>query len=112
MNARALTFGVAGLLLALALPGPAAAAKRATSFTLANGLQLIVLPDHRLPIVTHVVYYRAGSADDPPDRTGLAHFLEHLMFKGTKRYPTGQYDLIVNRFGGTNNAYTSTDKTY
>ena len=105
-------WGAAGLFLALSLLAPAAAAPRATSFTLANGLQLIVLPDHRLPIVTHVVYYRAGSADDPPERTGLAHFLEHLMFKGTKRFPTGQYDLIINRFGGANNAYTSTDKTY
>ncbi len=105
-------FGLTGLVLAALSLAPASAAPRATSFTLANGLQLVVLPDHRLPVVTHVVYYRAGSADDPPDRTGLAHFLEHLMFKGTKRYPTGQYDLIVNRFGGTNNAYTSTDKTY
>ena len=112
MNWRGIRFWLAGLFLLGVMLAPAAAAPRAVGFTLANGLQLVVIPDHRLPIVTHVVYYRAGSADDPPGRSGLAHFLEHLMFKGTKRYPTGQYDLIVNRFGGANNAYTSTDKTY
>lgn len=90
----------------------ALAAEPATTFTLANGLQVVVLPDHRLPVVTHAVYYRAGSADDPPGQTGIAHYLEHLMFKGTKRFPNGQYDLIVTRAGGTNNAYTSNDKTY
>jgi zinc protease len=87
-------------------------AEPASAFTLANGLQVVVLPDHRLPIVTHIVYYRAGSADDPPGESGIAHFTEHLMFKGTKRYPTGQYDLYVTRAGGTNNAFTSNDKTY
>ena len=90
----------------------ARAADISTSFTLANGLQVVVLPDHRLPMVTHAVFYRAGSADDPPGQTGIAHFLEHLMFKGTKRYPTGQYDLFVTRAGGANNAFTSNDKTY
>lgn len=88
------------------------AAGRATTFELSNGLQLVVLPDHSLPIVTHMVFFRAGSADDPPGRTGVAHYLEHLMFKGTERYPTGQFDQIVMRAGGANNAYTSTDKTY
>ncbi len=85
---------------------------KAVSFTLPNGLQLLVLPDHGVPVVTHMVFYRAGSADDPPGRTGVAHYLEHLMFKGTARYPTGQFDRIVMRAGGANNAYTSTDKTY
>lgn len=90
----------------------AVAAGRATSFTLPNGLQLVVIPDHALPVVTHMVFFKAGSADDPAGHSGVAHYLEHLMFKGTNRYPTGQFDQIVMRAGGTNNAYTSVDKTY
>ncbi len=110
---RSLSTALALLFCAGNLPqGAAQAGSRATSFTLANGLQLVVIPDHRLPVVTHMVFYRAGSADDPPGQSGLAHYLEHLMFKGTVRYPTGTYDLMVTRAGGTNNAYTSTDKTY
>ena len=103
---------LAGILLICGLARTGAAAEPVATFTLANGLEVVVLPDHRLPIVTHVVYYRAGSADDPPGQTGIAHFTEHLMFKGTKRYPTGQYDLIVTNAGGSNNAFTSNDKTY
>jgi zinc protease len=106
------TRAIACLLLLLAAPVPACAEEPATAFTLANGLQVVVLPDHRLPIVTHVVYYRAGSADDPPGVSGIAHFTEHLMFKGTRRYPTGAYDRIVTKAGGANNAFTSNDKTY
>ena len=98
--------------LLLCAAAPACAAEPAATFTLPNGLQVVVLPDHRLPIITHAVYYRAGSADDPPGQTGIAHFLEHLMFRGTRRFPNGQYDLIVTRAGGTNNAFTSNDKTY
>ncbi len=101
------------LTAALLLPASlASAGGRAVSFTLANGLQLVVIPDHRLPVVTHMVFYRAGSADDPPGQSGIAHFLEHLMFKGTARFPTGEFDRIVMRAGGTDNAFTSTDKTY
>jgi len=103
---------IAGFLLTTAAIVPGHATEATASFTLPNGLQVVVLPDHRLPVVTHVVYFRAGSADDPAGQTGIAHFLEHLMFKGTKRFPTGQYDLIVTRTGGTNNAFTSNDKTY
>jgi zinc protease len=55
-----------------------------TSFTLDNGMQVVVIPDHRTPVVTHMVWYRNGSADDPPGKSGIAHFLEHLMFKGTE----------------------------
>ena len=104
------TLAVFCLWLAI-LAGPTRAETAAT-FTLPNGLQIVVLPDHRLPIVSHVLYIKAGSADDPPGQSGIAHFLEHLMFKGTKRFPNGQYDHIVTLAGGTSNAYTSSDKTY
>ena len=58
-------------------------------FKLDNGLSVVVIPDHRAPVVTHMVWYRNGSADDPPGKSGIAHFLEHLMFKGTKAHPQG-----------------------
>src|SRR3990172_3415409 len=60
------------------------AAPRITEFRLANGLQVLVIPDHRAPVVTHMVWYRIGGADEPPGYSGIAHFLEHLMFKGTE----------------------------
>ena len=65
-----------------ATPGPSIA-----EATLANGLEIVVIPDHRAPVVTHMVWYRNGSADDPVGKSGIAHFLEHLMFKGTKNHP-------------------------
>ena len=97
-----------------AAPGPASAAapQRAVSTTLDNGIRVVVIPDRRMPVVTHMVFVAAGSAEDPPGRTGVAHYLEHLMFKGTARFPAGTYDRVVARSGGTNNAYTSADKTY
>lgn len=81
------------------------------SFTLDNGLVAVVLPDHRAPVVTHVIWYRVGSADEAPRQSGLAHFLEHLMFKGTKTTPAGEYARIAARNGGQINARTSYDYT-
>jgi len=81
------------------------------SFTLANGLQVVVLPNHRAPVVTNMVWYKAGSADEPRGHTGIAHFLEHLMFKGTKTYPGGEFIGLVSRIGGEENAFTSYDYT-
>lgn len=81
------------------------------SFTLANGLQVIVLPNHRAPVVTNMIWYRAGSADEPRGHTGIAHFLEHLMFKGTEAYPAGEFSTLVARLGGEQNAFTSYDYT-
>jgi zinc protease len=79
--------------------------------TLANGLQVIAISNPRAPIVTHMVWYRAGAADEPPGKTGIAHFLEHLMFKGTKDVPPGEFSKIVARNGGRDNAFTSYDYT-
>src|SRR5450631_1960758 len=64
-------------------------------FHLDNGLSVVVIPDHRSPIVTHMVWYRNGSADDPPGKSGIAHFLEHLMFKGTEAHPKGEFSEII-----------------
>src|SRR3954465_1621757 len=81
-----------------------------THSTLENGLQIVVIPDHRTPVVTHMVWYQSGSADDPPGKSGIAHFLEHLMFKGTKAHPKGFSDLVAE-LGGQENAFTAYDYT-
>ena len=82
-----------------------------TEFKLANGLDVVVIPDHRAPVVTQMVWYKVGAADEPPGSSGIAHFLEHLMFKGTDTIPTGQFSKIVARNGGEDNAFTNHDVT-
>src|SRR5215212_1730906 len=82
-----------------------------SSFTLDNGLDVVVIPDRRVPVVTHMVWYRNGSADDPLGQSGIAHFLEHLMFKGTERHPAGEFSQVVSALGGQENAFTSYDYT-
>jgi zinc protease len=82
-----------------------------SSFTLANGLQVVVIPDRRTPVITHMVWYRVGAADETPGKSGLAHFLEHLLFKGTKKNPQGRFSQTVATIGGQENAFTSSDYT-
>lgn len=81
------------------------------TFTLKNGLQVVVISNHRLPVVSQMVWYKVGSADDPPGKSGVAHLLEHLMFKGTKVMAPGEYSKILARNGGRENAFTSNDTT-
>jgi len=81
------------------------------SFVLKNGMQVVVIPNHRAPIVTHMVWYKAGAADEPRGSSGVAHFLEHLMFKATKTLKSGEFSKIVARNGGRDNAFTSHDYT-
>ena len=81
------------------------------SFVLDNGMEVVVLTDRRVPVVTHMVWYRVGAADEPPLKSGIAHFLEHLMFKGTPSVPPGEMSKIVARNGGQDNAFTSQDYT-
>jgi zinc protease len=71
----------------------------------------VVIPDHRAPVVTHMIWYRVGSADETPGKSGLAHFLEHLMFKGTAKNPSGRFSQVVATIGGQENAFTSADYT-
>jgi zinc protease len=82
-----------------------------TTFTLDNGLQVVVIQDHRTPVVTQMIWYKVGSADETPGKSGLAHFLEHLMFKGTAKHPAGEFSQTVLRVGGNENAFTSYDYT-
>jgi zinc protease len=86
-------------------------ATRATEFKLANGMDVVVIPDHRSPVVTHMVWYRVGSADEVRGKSGIAHFLEHLMFKSTDKIPVGEFSKIVSRLGGQDNAFTGHDTT-
>ena len=80
-------------------------------YKLANGLKIVVQPDHRSPVVVAQVWYRAGSIDEYNGTTGVAHVLEHMMFKGTKKIPMGQFSRIVAAAGGKENAFTSRDYT-
>jgi zinc protease len=98
-------------MLVFATAGHAAAGVKPGNFTLANGLEVVVIPDHRTQVVTHMVWYKVGSADETPGESGLAHFLEHLMFKGTEAHPGGEFSQTVARFGGQVNAFTSYDYT-
>ena len=82
-----------------------------TVASLDNGMQVVVIPDHRAPVVTHMVWYKVGAADEAPGKSGIAHFLEHLMFKGTKAHPAGQFSARVAEIGGQENAFTSNDYT-
>ncbi|RYH03925.1 insulinase family protein [Salipiger sp. IMCC34102] len=105
---RALT----AVLIALA---PVAVAQEApddvTTFTLDNGMDVVVIEDHRAPVVTHMVWYRAGSADEPVGSSGVAHFLEHLLFKATDNLDSGEFSATVAENGGSDNAFTSYDYT-
>lgn len=89
----------------------AEAATRAKTATLTNGMQIVVIEDHRAPVVTHMVWYKVGAADEPPGKSGIAHFLEHLMFKSTEKIASGEFSKIVSRMGGRDNAFTSQDVT-
>ena len=91
--------------------GVACAEPNVAHFTLQNGLEVVVVPDHRAPVVTHMIWYKVGAADETPGKSGLAHFLEHLMFKGTAQNPDNRFSLAVAAVGGQENAFTSNDYT-
>jgi zinc protease len=83
----------------------------AVEFRLANGMQVVVIPDQRAPVVTQMVWYRVGAADETAGQSGAAHFLEHLMFKGTTAHPGNEFDKRLAAIGGEQNAFTSSDYT-
>ncbi len=90
----------------------AAQGKSAVQSTyLDNGMQVVVIPDHRAPVATHMVWYRVGAADEAPGESGVAHFLEHLMFKRTENLATGEFSKTVALLGGQENAFTGQDVT-
>jgi zinc protease len=101
---------LAGLAIGL---GAAASVQAApvTTYGLDNGMQVVVIEDHRVPVVVHMVWYRIGGADEDPGHSGIAHFLEHLMFQGTKEIAPGEFSKIVAAEGGNDNAFTTLDYT-
>ena len=99
------------LMTALPLAAHADAGPKVEHFTLSNGLEVVVIPDHRAPVVTHMIWYKVGAADETPGNSGLAHFLEHLMFKGTAENPGNRFSLAVAAIGGQENAFTTDDYT-
>ncbi len=107
---RAFTL-VAAMVCAAPVWAEGSASDQVTTFTLDNGMEAVVIEDHRAPAVVHMVWYRAGSADEPAGVSGIAHFLEHLMFKGTDTLGPGEFSQIVAANGGTDNAFTSYDYT-
>lgn len=116
MHKRAAQYVAAAAMLLTLLAPRGVSAQTDTSappatFTLGNGLQVVVIPDHRTPVVTQMIWYKVGSADETPGKSGLAHFLEHLMFKGTAKHPAGEFSQTVLKVGGNENAFTSTDYT-
>ena len=88
-----------------------AAAEEVTTYQLDNGMDVVVIEDRRAPVVVHMVWYKVGSADEPEGQSGVAHFLEHLMFKGTDQLAPGEFSQVVAANGGRDNAFTSFDYT-
>ena len=97
--------------LTLAAAPPVLAEEPVTTFTLDNGLNVVVIEDHRAPVVVQMIWYRVGAADEPAGHSGIAHFLEHLMFKGTEKIAPNAFSGIVEAQGGDDNAFTSWDYT-
>src|SRR5712692_5448604 len=115
MPRRCLAVAVLLALLAFARPGaaqdPVSLRFGAEGFTLANGLQVVVIPNHRAPVVTQMVWYKVGAADEPRGKSGIAHFLEHLMFRGSRDVAPGEFSRLVAQNGGRDNAFTAEDYT-
>jgi zinc protease len=106
-----LAAGLTFLLAAPAAAQPGRAAPDTFQFALANGMQVLVIPDHRAPVVTQMLWFKVGGVDDPPGLSGLAHFFEHMMFRGTKTVPGDQFSQIIAKNGGETNAFTTHDYT-
>lgn len=99
------------LLSAIAFLPIIATAQAAQEFTLSNGMKVIVMEDHRAPTAVHMIWYKAGSMDEFNGTTGVAHVLEHMMFKGTKNLKPGEFSRRVAALGGRDNAFTDKDYT-
>src|SRR5450755_4850667 len=101
-------FIITGLLACLLASAQTQDVKTAT---LTNGMKVIVQEDHAIPNVAMYFFYKVGSRNEHPGATGVSHFFEHMMFNGAKKYGAGQFDFQMEKNGGNNNAYTTTDDT-
>src|ERR1700742_1937088 len=106
----AISFAIAAL-LASSAPAAPAGGPQVFQFALQNGMQVVVIPDHRAPVVTQMIWFKVGGVDDPPGLSGLAHFFEHMMFRGTKQTPGDAFSRTLARNGGEDNAFTTHDYT-
>ncbi len=104
-------FLLALLLVVIPIKSISAKTFGAQTFTLDNGMQVVVIPNHRAPIVTHMLWVKVGGADNLPSQSGMAHYFEHLMFKGTPTIPAGEYSKTIKTLGGNENAFTGADFT-
>ncbi|PZO68233.1 MAG: peptidase M16 [Paracoccus denitrificans] len=104
-------FPAIAVMLASAAPALAEMPPGISYFTMPNGLQTVVIEDHRAPVVVQMVWYKIGSADEVPGKSGIAHYLEHLMFKGTEKLKPGEFSKTIAENGGMDNAFTSYDYT-
>ena len=114
-NNKAQYFWSLILLTAFIIFAPTHSAKaqvfNAETFTLDNGMQVVIVPNHRAPVVTHSLWYKVGAADEVSGSSGMAHYFEHLMFKGTKTIAPGDFARIIKKHGGNHNAFTNQDYT-
>src|SRR3546814_1617916 len=108
---RLALFAAAAVPIALAAVQSGAAVFNPKTFTLGNGLQVVLVENHRVPAAVQMVWYRVGAADEPRGESGIAHFLEHPMFKGTRTVEPGDFSKVVARHGGRDNAFTGHDYT-
>lgn len=108
---RTILLAAAGAMMVASFGKPVQANEAVTTFTLDNGMDVVVVEDRRAPVVQHMVWYRAGSADEPKGASGVAHFLEHLLFKATDKLSAGEFSAVVSANGGRDNAFTSYDYT-
>ena len=111
MNKTALVQTVSRLLLILALIIPSVAFAGVQEFTLENGLKVIFIEDHKIPIANFQIWYKVGSMDEPAGKSGISHFLEHMMFKGTQKYGSKVFSNTIQKKGGMDNAFTTMDYT-
>lgn len=112
MLKKNLVIGLMSIFFATSSASPSNAAQPGVTHTkLENGMEIVVIPDHRAPVITHMVWYKVGAADEPRGKSGIAHYLEHLMFKGTEKIAPGEFSKIIARNGGQDNAFTTQDAT-
>jgi len=110
-GSRGLLLAAAFALTALVPAAAAPAGVQAFQFALTNGMQVLVIPDHRAPVVTQMLWFKVGGVDDPQGISGLAHFFEHMMFRGTKKVPSDLFSTTIAKNGGEDNAFTTHDFT-
>ena len=107
---RIVSTGMTVLALVL-MAGGSVGDENVSDFVLDNGLEVVVIEDHRAPAAVQMIWYDVGAADEPPGQSGIAHFLEHLMFRGTEKYGPGEFQQTVELLGGSENGFTSRDYT-